>query len=227
MPRRVMRSLRQICQGAIGLAACLAAVPTVAGAQTRDRDAGPFFVHFGPGGLLFDAGAVVKAAGVTVPGGSVSIDPNTTLIVEFGYCRGNVGVSLTGGIPPRATVDAAGSLAPYGALGRIRYGPMVLTTHYHFTQLGRFQPYLGAGPVFLLIFRAEDGAAHQLAVKNSIGAAVQAGAEYRLRPRWSLFFDAKKAHLRTAATADLGGAPLAARIRLDPLVLAGGLSFHF
>lgn len=222
-----MRSLWRLCQGTVGLAACLAAVPSVAGAQSRDGNAGPFFVHLGPGGLLFDAGAVVKAASVTVPRGSVSIDPNTTLIVEFGYRRGNVGVSLTGGVPPRATVDGAGSLASYGALGRIRYGPIVLTAHYHFTQFGRFQPYIGAGPVFLLIFRAEDDAARQLAVKNSFGAAVQVGAEYRLRPHWSLFFDAKKAHLRTTATAELGGAPLAARIRLDPLVLAGGSSFHF
>ena len=223
-----MRSLWRACQSAIGLAACVTAVPTVAGAQNRDRrDTGPFSLHLGPGGLLFDAGAVVKAADVTVPGGSVSIDPNATLIVEIGYRRGNVGVSLTGGVPPRATVDGAGSLAPYGALGRIRYGPIVLTAHYHFTQFGRFQPYIGAGPVFLLIFRAEDGAARQLAVRNSFGAAVQAGVDYRLKAHWSLFFDAKKAHLSTTATAELGGAPLAADIRLDPLVVAGGLTYHF
>lgn len=210
-----------------GLALSLVFGSTAAMAQITESDTGPFTVHFGPGGLLFDAGATVKAAGAAVPGATVSIDPNTTLIVELGYRHGNFGVSLTGGVPPRATVSGAGTLAPYGALGRIRYGPVVLSAHYHFTQFGRFQPYVGAGPVFLLIFRAEDGAARQLAVRNSVGAAVQLGTDYRLARHWSLFVDAKKAHLRTDATATLGGAPISADIRLDPLVVAGGLSYRF
>lgn len=227
MGQRQAAALRRLRNAVGASAALLTFLPSVADAQSTATDTSALYVHFGPGGLLFDAAAIVKAAGSKVPGGSVSIDPNTTLVVEFGYRRAKFGVSLTAGVPPRATVAGAGSLAPYDSLGRIRYGPVVLTAHYHFSQLGRFQPYIGAGPVFLLIFRTEDGAARELQVKNSVGAAIQVGAEYRLAPRWAVFFDAKKAHLRTSATAELGGAPIAARIRLDPLVLSSGLSYRF
>lgn len=203
-------------------------VPSEAAAgEPQGAPADPFYIHFGPGALLFSAGATVKAGGAVIPGGTVKIDPNVTLITEFGYRWRNLGVSLTGGLPPLATVDGAGSLAPLGSLGRIRYGPVVLTAQYHFTQFGRFQPYLGVGPVFLLIFKNEDGAVRRLDVHNSTGTAFQLGAEYALARRWSLFIDAKKGLLKTHATALLAGVPITADIRLDPLVIAGGLSYRF
>ena len=84
-----------------------------------------FYVHFGPGALVFDAGARVKSGGVVIPGATVTIDPDVTLITEFGYRWQSFGLSLTGGYPPVATVSGAGSLAPLGSLGRICYGPTV------------------------------------------------------------------------------------------------------
>jgi outer membrane protein len=228
---------RPLVPALVGIGLCLlaasasqAADPVAAYPSAGEVQASPadgFYVHFGPGALLFNAGATVKAAGAMIPGGTVRIDPNQTLITEFGYRWRSLGVSLTGGYPPVATVDGAGSLASLGTLGRIRYGPTVLTVHYHFMQFGRFQPYVGAGPVFLLIFQDQDGAIHHLDVRDHVGAAVQLGAEYGLSGRWSLFFDAKKALLKTNATALLGQAPISADIRLDPLVVAGGLSYRF
>lgn len=187
---------------------------------------GPFYIRLGPGGLLFDASAVIKAGGAVVPDASVTIDPNITMVTEIGYRWRNFGVSFTGGLPPSATVNGAGSLSPFGALGRIRYGPTVLTLHYH-AHFGRFEPYVGGGPVRLLIFRDHDGAVRQLHVAQSWGAAGQIGVDYRLTRRWSLYLDAKKALLQTRATALLGGAPITAKIRLDPLVLSSGLALHF
>ena len=185
------------------------------------------FLHFGPGALMFSAGATVKLAGTVIPGGTVKIDPNGTLITELGYRWGKFGLSITGGFPPLATVSGAGSLSSLKTLGRIRYGPTVVTAHYHFTQFARFQPYLGGGPVFLLVFANKDGAIQHLDVHGHVGAAVQAGAEYALSDRWFLFGDAKKAWLRTTAAAELQSAPVQARIRLDPVVVASGLSCRF
>jgi outer membrane protein len=186
-----------------------------------------FFLHVGPGALVFDAGATIRASGVLVPGGTVRIDPNETLITEFGYRWHQVSVTLTGGYPPLATVDGAGSLAGLGELGHIRYGPIVLAAQYRFTDFDRFQPYVGAGPVFLLIFKNEDGAVRQLDVRDHIGFAFEAGAEVRLDARWSLYLDAKKALLKTSATGVLAGAPIQADITLNPLVVSGGLSYRF
>ena len=62
----------------------------------------------------------------------------------------------------------------------------MLAAQYHFTQFGRFQPYVGAGQVFLLIFKNEDGAVRNLDVRNHSGFAVELGAQYQLDSRWSL-----------------------------------------
>ncbi|HWO87293.1 MAG TPA: hypothetical protein VNN75_12505 [Stellaceae bacterium] len=44
-----------------------------------------FYANLGPGVLLFDAGATVKEHGVALPGATIKLDPNTTLISEVGY----------------------------------------------------------------------------------------------------------------------------------------------
>jgi outer membrane protein len=45
----------------------------------------------------------------------------------------------------------------------------------------------------------------------------------QLDSRWFLYVDAMKASLKTGATGLLGGAPIQVDIRLDPLVVSGGL----
>jgi outer membrane protein len=207
------------------LAGCVVSAPTVNAETELSPD--HFYLHFGPGALVFDAGATVKSSGVVIPGATVHIDPNVTLITELGYRWSRVGVSLTGGYPPLATVNGAGSLSSLGSLGRIRYGPTVLSLQYHLPNIGRLDPYIGAGPVFLLIFKNEDDAVRHLNVRDSTGAAVQLGAEFRLAPAWSLVIDVKKASLKTTATAVLDGAPISANIRLDPTVITGGFSYRF
>lgn len=223
---------------AVGLAFCVpdgapANAEPVSSVETPDVGsptlASPdhFYLHFGSGALVFDAGATVKSSGAVISGATVHIDPNVTLITELGYRWSSVGVSLTGGYPPVATVNGAGSLTSLGSLGRIRYGPTVLSFQYYLPHVGRLEPYIGAGPVFLLIFQNEDNAVRHLNVRDSTGAAVQLGAEYKLSPALSLVVDVKKALLKTTATAMLDGAPISADIRLDPTVIAGGFSYRF
>lgn len=225
--RPAARSLSCRASGRLSaLAGLLAASPAAAGEAASETEDG-FYLHIGPGALLFDADARVASGGVAISGATVTIDPNLTAVTEIGYRRGTIGVSLTGGIPPLASVKGAGTLASYGTLGKIRYGPTVLTVHYHFPVSGRLRPYVGGGGVFLLIFDNQDAAVRKLRTDNHWGAAVQAGAEYRVSRRLSLYVDAKKALLRTHATGVLGGAPIEARIKLDPVVVTGGLSIRF
>jgi outer membrane protein len=234
------RRTRCALGGGLAVAAALAgrALAGEAPAAAGDLEAAPagpstdpppsgFYADLGPGVLLFDAGATVKARGVTLPGATLKLDPDTTLISEFGYRSGHYGVSLTGGLPPEVTIKGAGSLSPLGTLGKLRYGPATLTAHYHFNPSGRFRPYVGAGPVFLVIFKDHDGALQHLNIHANTGVVLQLGAEFATSPRWGLVFDVKKAILRTNASGVLGGAPIAAHIRIDPLVLAAGLSYHF
>lgn len=187
-----------------------------------------YYVHVGPGGVLLDESAEMEAAGTVVPGATVTIKDAFTGIVEIGaFVTPNIAISFTGGFPPTAEIEASGSLNGMGRVGTAIYGPATLTAHYHFTQFGAFQPYIGAGPAFMLAFGEKDGFMNSLDVDNSVGFAVQVGADYMINERWGLFVDVKKAVLRTEAYGYLGGVPVKADVTLDPLVIHSGVTFRF
>ena len=187
-----------------------------------------FFVHVGPGSIMLSEGAKVKMNGAIVPGASVKVDSQITAAFEAGYFfTPNIAVSLTGGFPPTIDIMGKGSIAAVGRLGKMTYGPAVMTAHYHFRNFGAFQPYVGAGPTFLINFGTKDGALANLRVANSIGFAGQIGFDYMFDQRWGMFVDVKKAFLRTTATGLLGGAPTKSAVKLDPLVVHTGVTYRF
>jgi outer membrane protein len=187
-----------------------------------------FYVHAGPAGLIMDEGATLKVAGQKQVGATIAIKSQVTPAVELGYfVTRNVAVSFTGGIPPLAKIEADGTMKGYPTIGKASYGPMTLTAHYHFMDLGRFQPYVGVGPAFMYVFDDNDGLMNRLKVKEAVGFAFQAGADFMIDQHWGLFVDAKKAILRTHATGFLGVLPVKADVKLDPLVLSGGLTYRF
>jgi outer membrane protein len=187
-----------------------------------------FFLHLGPAGLILDEGANIYTAGAQVPGGTIKIKQHLTFAVEAGYfLTPNIAVSFTGGLPPNVKIEAAGVMAGMGRVGATTYGPMTATVHYHFTGLGRFQPYIGAGPTFMYVFDQKDGIMSTLRVDNAFGFAVQVGADYMFNDTWGVFVDVKKAILRTDGTGFLGPVPVKADIRLDPLVVHTGLTIRF
>jgi outer membrane protein len=187
-----------------------------------------FFVHIGPAAVILNESATLLAAGQRLAGATISVKPQATIAVELGYFLSpNFAVSFTGGIPPSAKIDAAGTLAGVGRVGATTYGPMTVTAHYHFTEMGRLQPYVGAGPAFMYVFDQDDGVMTQVKIDNAFGFAFQAGADYMITDRWGLFVDVKKAILRTEAKGFFGPAPIQADVRLDPLVVHGGVSLRF
>lgn len=188
----------------------------------------PYFVHFGPAGIMLSESAKVSLAGALVLGASVKVDPQLTLVVEAGmFVTRNIAISLTAGVPPRVDIMGKGTIAPLGRLGGMTYGPSTLTAHYHFMDLGRFQPYIGLGPTFLLVMGTTDGALSNLKVNNSVGIAAQIGADYMFTEKLGMFVDVKKAYLRTTSTGNLGPFPTKSSVKLDPLVVHTGMTFRF
>jgi outer membrane protein len=187
-----------------------------------------FYLHVGPGMLDLNEGADVSVAGALVPGATIDIDPHYSAIIEAGYFfTPNFAVSFTGGLPPTIDINGKGAVAGLGRIGTMTYGPATLTAHYHFTNFGRFQPYIGAGPTFMLAFDTKDGALTNLKVDHAIGFAVQVGADFMINENWGAFIDFKKAYLRTKATGILGGLPVSTKVRLDPAVYQVGLTYRF
>ncbi|MGE3246075.1 MAG: OmpW family protein [Beijerinckiaceae bacterium] len=187
-----------------------------------------FYLHAGPAGVVLSEGASMTLAGFPVAGADIKVASQMTFVVEGGfYLTDNIAVSFTGGWPPRAQIHPAGTLANVGKLGIATYGPTALTVHYHFRGFGRFQPYIGLGPVILLGLRNQDRLISNMHLNHALGFAVQVGAEYMLNERWGLFADVKKAYLRSVATGFIGGLPVKAKVKLDPLVLHTGLVYRF
>lgn len=187
-----------------------------------------FYVHVGPGALILDAGAKIYTPAGRFPGATIKIAPQVTATAEVGYrFTPNWAVSATVGVPPTAVIDGAGTAAAFGTLGRTVYGPMAVTAHYHFTNFGRFQPYIGGGATYMIAFNTVDGSMNNLQVRSAWGVVGQVGADYMFTDHLGVFVDFKKAYLRTTATGGLAGIPIRADVKLDPYIVSGGLTYRF
>ena len=198
------------------------------GAASAQEAPKPFYIHVGPAGVLFDMSAKLTAAGQPMTGASISGNNAVTPAVEVGYyVSRNFAVSFTGGYPPTMNVQAAGSLQGAGQIGKAVFGPMSLTAHYHFTNFGRFRPYIGGGAVFMHVFSTTDGLLTDLQVHDHFGYAGQIGADYLINDKWGAFIDFKKAHLHTTSTGNLGPVPISGDVTLNPAVIHGGIAYRF
>jgi outer membrane protein len=98
--------------------------------------------------------------------------------------------------------------------------PPTLTLQYHFTDLGAFKPYVGAGVNYSLFYNQSS--------KGDFGWALQAGFDYMLDEHWGLNFDVKKIFLETKWKADhdvLG--PLSGKAKIDPWLIGAGVTYRF
>lgn len=207
------------------LAASLLAA-TAASAQTS-----PWTVRLGAAHVGFSTKADVQVNGAPVPGADASASSNTTLGLELSY---GIAPRWTGrlliGVPPTTTLTGTGALSGTGTLGRVKYGPAVVSATYDLLASGGVRPYIGAGINYTMVFKSEDGFITNLDVKSAFGAVAQIGAEIPLDGGWSIAIDARKIFLKTKAEGTLpamGGAAAHADVRLDPLVVFASIGKRF
>lgn len=188
----------------------------------------PWFVRLGAGGIYFDSSASLKAAGTPVLGATATADDNYTFLFDVGYyLYDRISVTFTGGYPPTTALTGQGTATALGVVGRTVYGPAALTAQYHFAEFGAFQPYLGGGLAYAIIFNSEDAATKNLSIKGAPGLVLQAGFDIMLDQHWGMYLDVKKLYLQVNATGTLGPAPVTADITLDPLVVSTGITYRF
>lgn len=159
------------------------------------------------------------------------------------YFTNNIAAELILGTT-YSSIDGAGSLTGAGAgkLGKTWILPPTLTLQYHFTNFGRFKPYVGAG-VNYTIFYNEDADKNSagvglkdLNIDNTWGGALQVGFDYMIDQHWGFNFDVKKLYLRpdwngklNAATASALGLDehVSGKAKLDPWLIGGGVTYRF
>jgi outer membrane protein len=156
------------------------------------------------------------------------VTDSTTLTFDIGYdVSGDISVMVMGGIPPTADVIGQGSVASFGKLGHVRFGPAVVTVVYRLPAWRNFRPYVGAGAAHLFILKTDDRSVKDLKVQDNNGFVAQAGIEYRLSEKWELYADYKHVWLNVHARGSLAGAPVRANVTLNPDLISTGIKFHF
>ena len=191
-----------------------------------DRAAGDFVVKLGVTNLSLADEIDLTVGGAPFPGAGLSTFEHQTISAQFAYFfTDTIAFNATLGFPPKISIYGAGTIGALPMLGKATYGPTAFTLQWHPVKSGGVRPYVGVGASYMIVFGTEDGAFADLDVENDLAFAFEAGVDFPLNDRFSMFLDAKKALLRPVATGTFGGAPVVGQTRLDPWALTAGVSF--
>ena len=98
-----------------------------------------------------------------------------------------------------------------------------MTAQYHFTGLGRFEPYVGAGAQYINFFNTGTGdnalGATKVNIDPAWGLTLQAGLDFSIGNGWSLNADVKKTFI--GRDISWNGTGIGADADLDPWNLLG------
>jgi outer membrane protein len=109
-------------------------------------------------------------------------------------------------------------------IGTITALPPMVTAQYHFTDLGKFKPYLGLGLNYTRILSTNLVGGISDISRHSFGGVVQAGVDYELEKNIYLNLDAKKSWIRN--TVYLGKTKIG-MFKMDPTLVAVGIGYRF
>lgn len=207
----------------------IAALVLMAGTASADKyDDDKWMVRVGPATLSLQDQAIMTMGGQVMPGATIATEDQQTPTVEISrYVANQFAISATIGAPPRAEINAAGSLEGTGRLANVDYGPAALTMQYHPFRGQRIDPYIGAGVAYMIITNTQDGLMRDCEVENDFGTALQAGVNFSMNNNVGVYVDVKKAFLTTRAAGTVNGFAAVADVVMDPLVISAGASFSF
>lgn len=192
-------------------ALALAAAAALSASPAQAQDSGSWVVR---------ARALhLSSANSDSTGLNLSINDKTFPEVDFGYFfTPNIAAELILTYPQSQDLSAGGT-----KIGSFKHLPPTLTAQYHFTDLGRVRPYLGAGVNYTHLSNVELPAGVTVK-KNSWGLALQAGVDVPIGNGWLVNVDLKKVQIATtvyAAGADIG------KFKVDPLLFGIGIGKRF
>jgi outer membrane protein len=205
------------------LVAAMAAVaslsPIVAQAQSTNEN--PWMVRVRATDLIWQngqsgsvvQGSNVKAANKVIPEFDVSY-----------FFTKNIAAELVLTYPQTIDINYTNSQTK---LGSIKALPPSLLLQYHFTDLGAFKPYVGAG-VNYTIFSSRNnlGNGAYSVGSSSTGVVGQVGADYMLDKNWGLNVDVKYATMSTNVTTTSTGAD-GGKLTLNPWMPSVGVTYKF
>ena len=190
-------------------------------------------------GVVPDTGAstvnVQNVPALSTPYSSLSVGNSVVPELDISYYfNPNIALELILGVTQNFVTGN-------GALNGLNIGstwllPPTLTAQYHFTNMGSFQPYVGAGINLTIPFGTVNAGATtpggltttQFSLNTAVGLALQAGFDYMIDRNWGINFDVKKLILRPGYNATVNGTiPVSGTAALDPWLIGAGVTYRF
>ncbi|MER8733255.1 OmpW family protein [Mesorhizobium sp. M0027] len=222
--RGVTAAVVLIVMGQQAVAADLAQAASVpqAGASATEAPS-PWQIRLRALGVVTQDSGYVNA----VPGSDLSYSNTVTPELDISYFfTDNIATELILGTT-YANIDGQGTIGGLGKIGKVWLLPPTLTLQYHFTDLGAFKPYVGAGVNYTIFYNQDAGSADALKVKNTFGTALQVGFDYMVDQHWGVNFDVKKLFLKPDFDVTVDGAKLTGKAALDPWLIGAGVTYRF
>lgn len=198
-----------------------AGVPQAEASVTEEP--GPWQIRLRALGVVTEDSGYVNA----VPGSDLSYSDTVIPELDISYFfTDNIAAELILGAT-YANIDGQGTIGGLGKAGKVWLLPPTLTLQYHFTNLGAFKPYVGAGVNYTIFYNQDAGSADALKLKNTFGTALQVGFDYMVDQHWGVNFDVKKLFLKPDFDVTVGGAKLTGKAALDPWLIGAGVTYRF
>lgn len=182
-----------------------------------------------------DSSATVRAGGAIIPGADAEVSTEVIPALTLSYfLNKNIALELFCCFA-KHEIDGKGSIGNLNEIADTWIFPPAVTLQYHFSDMGAWKPYVGAGVQYINFFDTGTGdnvlGATSVDIDDAFGFTLQAGVDISIGNGWSLNADVKKTWLDTDVTwrnsAALGGLNVRGDAELDPWIFSAGLGYRF
>lgn len=189
--------------------------------------------------------AIESVAGLSAGSTSVAVDNNTQLGLTIDYAiNSQWSLELVAATPFSHGINVKGSAIDGLAIGKTKHLPPTLLLQYHFASSNsRFDPFVGVGVNYTQFFSEKAdaelvGALQSLGVtsdtdkvdlslKESVGLALQLGANYKIADNWGVYFMLSQMDIGTTARVKVNGTTVQkVDVDIDPLVTMLGVRWQ-
>ena len=201
------------------MAAVASLAPIAAHAQAAEEN--PWMIRVRAVDLLWQNGQTGAVS-------DLNVKAKNQWIPEFDvsyFFTKNIAAELVLTWPQQVNINAGST-----NIGKITALPPSLLAQYHFTDLGAFKPYIGAGINYTIFGNRQNFPGYSAAAlqvePSSVGFVGQVGMDYMFDKNWGLNVDVKYATMATNVQTVSNGANIG-KLTLNPWMPAVGVTYKF
>ncbi len=128
----------------------------------------------------------------------------------------------------RHSVEATHTALGTVNLGKVWVLPPTLTAQYHFLPERGFNPYIGVGINYTHFYNVTNGPVSlSTHYGDSVGPALQVGADFAFNENWSLNLDVKQVFMKSNVHVNTALGQLRTHVTINPVIVGLGLGYRF